>query len=1160
MAEELDALAAIGPLTGQIRLGESLPSGARIRLRSRVTGQPLPDSSAEIGPNGLFRLEYDEAFDRDSVVVEVVDRLGNLLADAAAFPHNNPDQPYIFTVDGLRPIEKGEGYEIPTTPPHAEVYWRTKFPLPHEQLTRSQDALERLRTVWDSDNRGDAMDGRVAYPWQLQINPTTSLPTVVRAQLPIRLPPTGAVEAVRENLSQGDLSQAIFGIDLGARFDETFRAQVPVHLASGSEGRGLEQNSHLIWRQIYSGPDGTLYPVLGGGFRVHGRTNAVDVAITNSFYPLTEVTLDLHVKLTDEEILEQALAALLAMPEIEDRASILTELWRRVQPRQGPLAFLNRLRPLLHWLGLARSRQVPVQVMRDKYYLPTGRDLPNGEGDEAYSLAIIPVAGQYHLAARVRLMKEGWDVWYVDVDVQSGVVVGRPWQPTSHAPFYATSQNAAEGPPPQGDFPINAFGFPAEPAPPLLDLPAAGAVDDRERATVAVHSQRLYDHLCHTCGAKAELEAHVQAGYRIKVVLEAEGRTQFNYAHFLPSKEVRFQQGSDVGILLDIAGNQRHLFHPARDPEVIMHEMTHAFFWLINRDPWEEQNVVSPFGRALHEGYAIYLARSVAAGDDAAENDKPWARGMYREEWGDRWRLLRSQRKAGADFLRMPNQYPGHRFALGFENIELEDYDIGMIWARALWDLRQLLGPAETDFLVVQGYPYLHGSIANFETAAQGLIEADIRGEQFNAEAAVKPIFSTRGLMSSTGTFGFAQSGGGALIAATDLGIQLRTAGGWVADTTPGIDAIAGVASLAAGDGRLYVVAVPPRAAQITSLPPWRTGLYQRENNQWTEIGAPDHTALGVYALPTASGNRLFIATTGGVYWIENGSPARLGNTQDEHPVHDLLVWNGPGSPSRLLMAARSDKVAAVDLDSVPPGNPGAAVWNSLPVGDQLRVAALAVRQKSIAGAVAEEELYVGTVDGGIWRYGANDEFHPTNLTAQPDAAILALTAREARLVWSTPEGVGWSTDGETAMRLALPCPSALVVSLHLQADGILFAGTFAHGIWRVNLNEAVPAWHAERLPASQAQQQIPPSEQKLLSYFHAQPSPTAQLVIQGDVAVRRVSQPGFPLALRQPDANQQYVIEQGWVILLVSNPTATPLRVTAAADDNGNIRVTATV
>lgn len=1150
MAEEFIPPDAGALLMGQVRLGRSLPDGARIRLRLRRAGAEEVMGDKAIGPNGFFRLDYPPVDVPGELWLEVVDRDGALLLPATPLPEENLTVPQRLTPDGLLPLGEGEGFDIPATLPHREVYWRAGYDISPERLTLSQEALERRRTAYDADDRGMGVPPPTPdYPWRLQINPTTGLPTLQRDRLPNPLPAANEVEAVREVVTDANFSQAVFGVDLSGSFDQTFRAQPTIRLEGGGEGaRGLEQNSHLSWRQVYRGADGKEYPVLGGGFRMHGRTSAADVAITSSYFPITAANVDLKVALKDEEILDRAMAGLLALPELGASASLLAALLERVEARRGLFGVLHRLQPLLRWLGLARAAGGPVRVGRQPYFL--------GEDAEAtsYPLAILPYAGRYHLAARVSLLLETLGVWYVDVDVQSGLIVGRPWQPVTHADFYLDSANAAGGPPPGGKFVNNPFGFGAEPSPPLLVLPPASGMNGEERATVAVHCQRIYDYFRNTCGAAQRLDERLQAGQRIKIVLGSSERTQFNYRRNLTQKEIHFEQSQEVGIQLNAADGPLRVFFPARDPEVILHEMAHALFWLINKEPWDEQDVVSPFGRALHEGYAIYLARSLAAGSDAVEGTEPWARGMYRAEWGDRWRLARNLREVGADFLRMPNQYPAHSFVQGFHNIRLEDYDIGMIWARALWDLRTILNPARTDFLAVQGYPYLHGSIVNFEMAAEGLMEADKRGAQLNAAAAVRPIFSTRGLVSDEGVFGFVQTPGGTLAAATDRGIQVRGDAGWARENSMGSAAVVGVASLAADGETLYAAAVPPRSAQMNSLPAWRVGLFRRQNNQWTEMNGPGATLLGVYVLRRGGANELFLTTTGGVYWAGGAAPVRLGDSLSEAPAHDLVAWQQPGGQPALLVAARSSSVAATDLDALPVAAPASAQWTSLAVGEGLRVSALAVR----VAAAGVEELFVGTLDGGIWKYGAGDQFHAVNLTQRPGAAVLALKAIGPRLVWSTAEEVGWSDDGITAQRLTPPCPAALVVSLLPQAGGTLYAGTVAHGIWRVNLNGATPVWQPELLPPSQGDVALPPSGQKLLSYFHTPASAPARLLVQGGVQVLQVAQPGFPLQIRRPAANQRYGIVRGWVILLVENLTDAPLAVTARRTANGDISVVA--
>ena len=440
--------------------------------------------------------------------------------------------------------------------------------------------------------------------------------------------------------------------------------------------------------------------------------------------------------------------------------------------------------------------------------------------------AILPFDGAYHPICRVQLRPPADDPWYVDVDVVTGQTLGEPWQMAAHAPKYY--KNSGEAMPTSGNPAGNPNGNTSDVG--LSDLgdyvaglPLANLADssvDIETTTVAVHARLLLNHLLDVCGLQqdaAHLKSYARstppAGQQTPGAAAQIGdglRTGFVYGVDVNPKAIRFQksEGLAEGVLPAVA--------PGRDPEVITHEFVHGFLWLLDSEPWDTPPSLNPFGRALHEGYAMYLSRSLAAGDGVtAESGNPdhlWARAAYpKDKWDLRWAFERALPKSGAaggDYLPAPNSYPSGSYSVEDTRV----YDVGMVWARALWDLRQLVGPDQADWLAVQAYPYLHGYIANFELAAEGMLDVDIRhGSGIKLTNGTQPLWANRGIAAGQGVRGFAQQGNeerlSHLIAGTDAGILVSSDDGksWSPDTDTlmGGGMLTGVVAVAAAPDRV---------------------------------------------------------------------------------------------------------------------------------------------------------------------------------------------------------------------------------------------------------------------------------------------------------------------------------------------------------------------
>lgn len=1135
MADQLsDENGRLANIRGRIFFDRPRLEGLRVRLILQPPDQSRLVAEDAVGADGLFNLHYPADEELAPLRVEVVD------AEAAddeqervllthPIPEIDPEAFWEVTPEGVRGLPPTE--ILP--PPIATDPWRNSYPVEPEQVQRSKEATSRIFQAYDAGERGIGGE-TTAYPWRYQVSSATRLPAFLRARLASTPPPDQTAEAIRAYVGSTDFTSALFGADLSEKFDQVFRPQTPVSLAAAPGSRAIAENRHFTWQQFYTDAEGHRWPVLGGSFRVHHRSGSRNLGTTNSYFPIEDGALPPAPAFSDAALFETALGFLLFYVRGRNALSLLLAYKKLEWERRTP-----RLRRILAWLLalLSGGKRVKrfVTWKRVDYSIDS-----EGSAGATSRLAVLPYGGRYHLTARVRVALGNEEVWYVDVDVHQMTGVGTPWQPASHGAYFESSLDAAAETP-GGDFPNPRLKIEHEPTPPLLDISPGPSL---ERVTVAVHGYRFYTHLTTICGTAPQFAKSLvdEPGLAFRVFLESDRPSQFVYDNELSSKEIHLQRDLSADVVL---GNQPPIHHPARDPELIVHELCHAFFYLLNRQLWQEPQANTPFVRALHEGYAIYMARSLFADLGDGQGELPWASAVYRpNEWPDRWLLRRDSCKLGADLLHKPNNFP--QLKVNPADIDFQvDYDVGMIWARALWDVRQLLGGEATDYLAVQAYPYLHGAIVNLQSAAEALIEADARAnQQFNVAAAVEPIWGIRGLISEMGVFCFAQSADDRLFAGTDRGIRFWDGQNWLEDTAATPDgALASIDSLAAIAHHIFAIATPPRNKQDGEVLSWNAGLFVREDDSWHAIPTPpDITPLGVYALE----GELFLTTTQGVF--RKTADGWESITAENRSVGHLLLWQSNGS--KFLTGALSTRVGRMKLSAAGPQS-----WGKFSLATDSRPSAL---------AVWKEHLYAGSLEKGLWCLAPNSGAFKFVLDVD---AILALTATEDRLIWSTPAGLfwkKWSTDTavdwsetSTLRSIAPPCPAAMIVSLWAHPSGELVAGTLAHGIWHCNLADQKTEWHSQCLPPTAAEVEIASHGSALVSYFHKEEDPAAPVIdIPGVVTVEKIAQPGFPLHLRTPNQARQVGLTAGWVILLLRNHADHTVTITASRGGGGGIQV----
>lgn len=487
---------------------------------------------------------------------------------------------------------------------------------------------------------------------------------------------------------------------------------------------------------------------------------------------------------------------------------------------------------------------------------------------EGSELMVLPYAGRYYLAYLVELLTPSRDGgWRVFVNAKSDLaedearIIGRPEPLGMHFDLrvYPSSQAVldginhrvdltdAEGETIDNDLnPVARFAFHPDAGGgnfTMQELRSAGGLPQSkygEGMNIAFHAHKMYRFLLDTCRVDPAdlLRWHRATGaHGAPLTIQAGmGGTTLTTA-FVPSTAsfsgtISFQTALAAGLTGE-KGKKVH--NPSLDPEVIYHEMAHGLMWLLNRVPFDNRQDSVPFGRALLEGYANYLARSLAAPTDPGAG--PWARASYRGEvWRQRWSVAvpavepssghaPSQTEIGLRLLPAPNQYPA------VETKGLAVYDVGMIWARALWDIRTYLsqqvdvgdGVTLADYLAIQSYRCVLGWSSSFETAAESLITAArlelsrIVGlspeRQKRIVKDIQDIVMSRGILAERGIQAIGQviSGGATRwLAGADSGLRVSADpkhlwANWQQVVTNGGNALPGVVDLFVAGDQVYI-------------------------------------------------------------------------------------------------------------------------------------------------------------------------------------------------------------------------------------------------------------------------------------------------------------------------------------------------------------------
>ena len=948
------------------------------------------------------------------------------------------------------------------------------------------------------------------YPLHINLLPETGLPRYLNGFLKKELDTLDDPKAVQDRADEWLTDNRVL-----VTGDQTREIQDGIYyvdqvrfrgVADGS--RGLETTvSHARYQQKYND-----LPVYGGAITLTLTRSSRHLSVTNSIFPVTDgkraqlrslvgdekeasrqrafsaakrllavdreftglgaITLCLHLLISgvdeeswgpQEEALAKKLFAELALYAEEK----LTDKIRSELESLSEQPLPARLRTL--WTQRARF-DIPQWVDEEQMIVASYR---------GSDFTILPYRDDFHLAWRLWITPSlTYNTWQIFVDAHSGVVLGEPESLAAHLKYVPSSASLAADQEDEDDPDLTIPGLETQMSS-IFQMQLHGQQNStklgqilqglmgnsqlaRESVNIAVHGLRCLEYIEKKCGVelnrlRPDNDPLTPSSSDILTLIVGSQATKLN-TFFNPAKAgVIFQTEPDGGIF---AGNRR-IHKPSLDPEIVYHELFHAFMWRLNPDPFELQQEIVPFSRALIEGYAIYFARSLAvhavqlmAADVADSDEHLWARGAYRQsDWQQEWSLFRQADIPGEDFLAFPNLYPPT------STDGLAVYRVGMVWARALWQVRRILGQEITDSTLLSVFPALVGWAISFETAANNFIDALRRREPPIDEAqidAVIEVFNRRNIAPGHNVFAVAE------IVAAD-GTIICYAGGprflrrsvngapFVAVDLPESDEIGqGITALAGFGSDLYAAT----AGKVYHF----DGALWRAVVGWPEAQLPltmHHT-----------GHSLWVGSSSSVQQFTPGTHPHLG-TWTEHTLlrtQDKRVSVvAANSFSVVVSGVEHRGICALGIKSTAnayfaaENNPQ---WRSLINTDP--VSQTIGWLLCVAGG--GDAVFAGTLAGGLWKQTiaveqdsltSPDFWQPLGTPAlDPKIAVLCLSFHNGTLFVGTSAGLFQVDEGaDSILRpIVLPLPDnpekePMIRSL-CATDNYLLVGTAHHGVW----------------------------------------------------------------------------------------------------------------
>jgi hypothetical protein len=519
----------------------------------------------------------------------------------------------------------------------------------------------------------------------------------------------------------------------------------------------------------------------------------------------------------------------------------------------------------------------------------------------------------------------------------------------------------------------------------------------------------------------------------------------------------------------------------ACDCEVIYHEYAHAVLHVVQPDLFK--NLPYLFKDAINEGVAFYfgctLSERAPAGQSGTAGALPrpyrWGEFAYGDPvWGGFRDLKREQlgsQEPGYDYLDVYGVFPWYDGGCKDPTGE-KYYACGMLWARALWDIRRALGYDIADAIILRGLSLTGGVQSELETPAEAIAHADRAYVQASPphESALRLIFCSRGIMCDAPVHALVRVDLGektVSVAATENTAQNGSQPGCMFSADTG-DTWAPLGT----DGPSEVVALAVVKVSAAKAIIWAAGehwagdggnvtptakIYRYElevdgasggikaGEAWEEL---DDLPVKVNVLSLAamkdssSANEecwLFAGTERGLYKYDDSWHAGP-NFLRNRPIFDLAASE---SPSRRLAVATNN--GAFVLDPTDMGrdyayNPGRPTDLTLSV---------------VADSEGEGHIWAGTPFAGIYHFVPNVGWQHDDTIERP---VCHLWVEKQGTEWvqyaGTNNGVyrhtgsgNWEEFNQVASPSAESIEGTSVVALCRVADRLL-AGTAQRGLW----------------------------------------------------------------------------------------------------------------
>ena len=523
---------------------------------------------------------------------------------------------------------------------------------------------------------------------------------------------------------------------------------------------------------------------------------------------------------------------------------------------------------------------------------------------------------------------------------------------------------------------------------------------------------------------------------------------------------------------------------PACDCEAIYHEYAHAVVHVVQPDIFRPLPHVR-FDNAINEGLAFYFGCTLSERPAPPARPYRWGEFAYRDPaWEGFHDLLREdpqEQEPEYDYLPVYGVFPGYA---GGCKVPVKDdkecYACGMLWARALWDIRRVLGYDIADAIILRGLSLAGGAQSELETPAEAIIHTD--GEYTKCgpphESALRLIFCSRGIMADAPIHELIEIELGEegeektyVLAATENTARNNPQPGcmfsddkgdnWerLGTTDVGTDGPAEVVALAAAkvsETKAIIWAASEQWVKedgevtLTGKVYWyqlkldsANGTINR-NDSWNELdGLPKKVnVLSLAAMKKPNGTDdecwLFVGTESGLYKYDN-------NRQDgppilpTRPIYGLAIREQPSQ--RLLVATKGAFVydpTNMERDS--------KYMKKQPTDWTLTM---------VADPGSEDHLWAGTVNG-IYHFNPNNgEWEKDSaIDSRPVYCLLVEQEGTERIFYAGTndgvyrrEGGNWEPFNDTSHQNVEAIKATSVVALSRVKDRLL-AGTAQRGLW----------------------------------------------------------------------------------------------------------------